>query len=188
MGEMHMRQISEVHVIVRIDGAPGATIELLRQRLMAHGDLFRLESLERVDTRVWGRLAQPRFYSGVFAAVAAVALLLATIGIYGVLSYAVTRRTHDVGVRMTLGASAGDVLRLVMRRGVAVTALGVTFGLAGSLVLTRSLASLLYGVPSTDPLTYATVAALVSAVALLACWLPARRAVRIDPMEALRCR
>jgi len=188
MGEMHMRQISPVNVIARIDGAPGATIELLRQRLMAHGDLFRLESLERVDTRVWGRLAQPRFYSGVFAAVAAVALLLATIGIYGVLSYAVTRRTHDVGVRMTLGASAGDVLRLVMRRGVAVTALGVAGGLAGSLALTRSLASLLYGVPATDPLTYAAVAALVSAVALLACWLPARRAVRIDPVEALRCR
>jgi len=114
------------------------------------------------------------------------ALLLATVGVFGVMAYSVSRRTREIGVRVALGAEAGDVLRMILGQGLRTIFIGVAIGIAGSLALTRAVASLLFGVTATDPLTYAAVTGLLVLVALLACWVPARRATRVDPLVALR--
>ncbi|MBO0858830.1 MAG: ABC transporter permease [Chloracidobacterium sp.] len=130
--------------------------------------------------------AQPRFRATLIALLAALALVLSCVGVYGVISYSVANRTHEIGLRMALGAQSRDVLRLVLRQGLTLTLAGVASGLIASLALTRLMPKLLFKVSATDPLTFIVISLLLIAVALVACWIPARRATKVDPMAALR--
>jgi putative ABC transport system permease protein len=130
-------------------------------------------------------VAVPRFYLVLVGALASLAMVLAAIGIYGVIGYAVAQRTHEIGVRMALGAHRGDVMLLVIRQGLAIVLAGVAVGLAGAWVSTRALEKLLFQVRAGDAASFAGACLLLVAVALLACYLPARSATRIDPMAAL---
>ena len=131
--------------------------------------------------------ALPRFYTALMAALAGLGVVIAAVGLYGVLAYAIAQRTREFGVRLALGAQRADILRMVLRKlGAAVTAIGLFAGAAGSLFVTRSLESMLVEVPRLDPVTYVAVVVLLAAVAVVACWIPARRATRVDPVVALR--
>ena len=139
-----------------------------------------------MEQRLADSLAGRRFSMLLLSLFAALALILAAVGIYGVMSYAVAQRTHEIGVRMALGANRSSVLAMVIKNGLVLTVSGIALGLAGASALTRLLASLLYDVKPTDPVTFGAVALLLVGVALLACYIPARRATKVVPMEALR--
>ena len=130
--------------------------------------------------------ARQNFALLLLAVFAAIALLLATLGIYGVISYGVTQRRREIGIRMALGADGANVMRLVVGQGLVLTLMGVASGLAGALALTRFLVGLLYSVRPTDPLTFIAVSLMLTGVAVLACYVPARRAAKVDPMATLR--
>jgi putative ABC transport system permease protein len=131
-------------------------------------------------------VAPARWSTTLLGVFAAVALVIAVLGVFGVLSYIVTQRTRELGIRIALGAPPSQVRRLVVGRGVLLVLVGIAFGIAGAVALTRFMGSLLYGVTATDPVTYAVVAALLVAAAPVASYLPARRATRVDPILALR--
>jgi putative ABC transport system permease protein len=131
-------------------------------------------------------VAQPRFNTFLIGLFATLAFVLSAIGIYGVISYDVTQRTGEIGVRMALGAQSRDVLRLILKQGLILTLGGLVVGLGGAILLTRFLTGLLFEVKPTDPLTYGAVASLLAFVAAVACLIPARRATKVDPLVALR--
>jgi putative ABC transport system permease protein len=145
-----------------------------------------IAQIATMDEVIAASVAARRFNLWLFGAFAACALLLAAIGIYGVISYGVAQRTHEIGVRMALGARRGDVLKLIVGQGLALTGVGIALGWMAALILTRWLKTLLFEVSATDTVTFAAIALLLGVVALLACYLPARRAMRVDPMLALR--
>ncbi len=173
-------------LVVRGAGDASPLAPVVRGAVRAADPALPVHDVMAMDARLSNSAAARRFNLSLLAALAASALALAGVGIYGVVSYVAAQRTREIGIRMALGAQRSDVLRLVIRQGIAQVILGVTLGLAGALALTRVMANLLFGVGANDPLTYAGVALSLTCVALLACWIPARRATKVDPMIALK--
>ncbi|HMY75107.1 MAG TPA: ABC transporter permease, partial [Blastocatellia bacterium] len=175
-----------ITLLVRSTLKPETLIAPIKQAIYALDPQLPVTNIKSLDDYRADSLSVPHFNTFLLSLFAGLALLLTAIGLYGVMSYAVTQRTNEIGIRLALGAQIGDVLRLILKHGLALTLLGVTVGLGASFALTRLMGSLLYDVNTTDPLTFAGVALLLLSVALSACYLPARRATKVDPMTALR--
>ena len=173
-------------LLVRTTGDPAKCAPAIRQEVAALEKDQVIEKLEPLTTTLSRMLAPRRFVMILLGLFAGIALALATVGVYGLLQYSTAQQTHDIGIRMALGARKTDILRAVVGQGLKLTLIGVVLGLAGAVALTRILSSLLYDVTATDPLTLVFVSLVLAAIALLASYLPARRAARIDPMAALR--
>ena len=175
-----------LNFVVRTEGNPMLTVDAVRTRISEVDDNVAIEGLRTMAGVMDSSIAGPRFNVALTGSFAALALMLATLGVYGVVAYSAVERTREIGLRMALGAEASDISRLMLGQGVAITALGLTVGLLAALATSRLLAGLVYGVATTDPVTYASVALVLASVAFIAVWIPARRATRVDPLIALR--
>jgi putative ABC transport system permease protein len=172
-------------VVVRTQG--GSTpVNALRMAVASIAPGVPIYRVSTMQQKISGTLERSHFDTFLLSIFAATALLLSSVGIYGVLSYTVVQRTREIGIRMALGASQAQVMRDVLSHGIRLTTLGLMVGLAGAFVVTRLLSSLLYGVGSTDAITYVVVSLILAMVALIASYLPSRRAMRVDPLVALR--
>ena len=174
-----------ITLVARGTGNAAGLMSAMKDAVWSFDRNLPISEIVTMDGVVADATAEPRFEMLLLAIFAAVALLLAAVGIYGVMSYSVSRRTHEIGIRMSLGGSRGDVLRMVLRQGMMLALGGSAAGIAAALVLSRLMTSMLYGIRPTDPVTFAGVAIALSLVALIATYIPARRATRIDPMAAL---
>ncbi len=172
--------------VVRSNAPTASLVPAIREIVASLDKDIPVYDIKTMDEYVAGSVAQPRLSSTLLGIFAALALMLAMVGIYGVMSFSVEQRTNEIGIRVTLGAQPGDVLRLVLRQGMAIAAIGVALGIGGALASSGLLKSLLFGVRSGDPVTLAGVAILLLGCVLAACYIPARRAMRVDPMVALR--
>jgi putative ABC transport system permease protein len=177
---------SGLTVLVRTVGEPLALAAAVREQVRVLDKDVPVTNVRTMDQVFGASVAQPRFSMLVVALFAVLALVLSTVGIYGVMAYSVSRRGHEIGVRMALGARSGQVLKLVLKEGMTLVALGIAIGLFGAFALTRLLATLLFGVSAKDPVMFISVATLLAAVAFIACYIPARRATKVDPLVALR--
>ena len=178
--------VPRVSIVARTAGDPLALVPFLRQDILDLNPNLPIDNVLTMEARLSSSVAQPRFYAFVLGVFAASALALAMVGIYGVLAHTVSRRSREIGLRMALGADGGRIRSLVIRQGALLVGVGVMFGLVGALVASRALESLLFGVTTLDLPTLTAVPVLLVTVAIAACYLPARRATRVDPMDALR--
>jgi putative ABC transport system permease protein len=180
------RQTGRENLVIRTQGDPLNIVGSVRREVKALDPDQPIAAVRPMTVWVNSSVATPRYRTTLLALFAALAMILAATGIYGVMSYSVAQRTHEIGVRMALGARRLDVLKLVVRQGMLLAVIGVVVGLGGAYALTRVMSTLLFGVTAKDPLTFGVVAALLIAVAFLACFVPARRATKVDPLTALR--
>ena len=178
--------IRSVAVIVRTAAEPAAVTHAIEDVVRGIDKDLPLYSVRTMDEMLDASIARQRMSMVVFVVFAGVALVLASIGLYGVVAHGVTERTHEIGVRMALGAERRHVLALVVRQGLSMAVLGTVVGLAAALALSRSIESLLFRVAPTDPATFAAVIVMLLGVATIACYVPAWRAARVDPTQALR--
>jgi putative ABC transport system permease protein len=176
----------EMTLAVRTSADPAGVSNAIREQVLGVDKDLPLYNVATMDQLVSESVAQPRLNLSLITAFAVLALLLAAVGVYGVMAYTVTQRTQEFGIRMALGASRGDVLNQVIREGGKLAALGLALGLGAALALTRMMASLLYGVAPSDPVALAAAAVVLAIVAFVACYLPALRATRVEPIVALR--
>jgi len=173
-------------MVIRTKSDPASLMESLRAEMLSMDKTLPVYSLKPMTEYLHDSLSRRRFNMVLLSVFAAVALVLAAVGIYGVISYTVSQRTHEIGIRLAIGAHAGNILRLVIGQAMLLTIIGIALGLAASFALTRLMESLLFEVSATDPLTFGVIAAILTGVALAACLVPARRATKVDPMTALR--
>lgn len=178
--------LQDMTLLVRTATDPASIVPALRQAVWSIDPNQPISNVSTMEKIVADSIAQPRLNMALMALFGALALVLAAVGIYGLLSYAVTQRTQEMGIRMALGAQAGDVLALVLKQGMALAIIGQVIGLAGAFALTRLIRGLLFGVTPTDGTIFVAVAGVLTTIALLACYLPARRATKVNPLEALR--
>ena len=176
----------QMTMVVKTTNDPHSLITAVQREVTALDKELPVFSIKTMDEYMSASVAAPRFNTTLLAIFAAVALVLTIVGLYGVMSYSVAQRTNEIGIRMALGAQTRDVLRLIVSQGFKLVLLGLAIGLIGAFALMRVISSLLFGVTTKDPVTFAAVAIILAVVALLACYIPARRAARIDPLEALR--
>jgi len=177
---------SSMNLVVRTAGDPRAFVNAVRAKVFEADREQPVTAIRTMEEVLESGAAQPRFTTSLLGGLSLTALILAIVGIYGVIAYSVAERTREMGIRMALGAGRADILRLVLRQGILLAGAGIAIGLAAAIALTRLLARLLYRVSATDPVTFGACALLFTAVALLASYIPARRATRVDPTIALR--
>ncbi len=177
---------NQMTIVVRTTNDPHSLITAVQNEVHAMDRELPVFNVKTMDEYISATVAAPRFNATLLVLFASVALVLTIVGLYGVMSYSVAQRTNEIGIRMALGAQTRDVLRLIVSQGFKLVLLGLAIGLVGAFALMRVIASLLFGVTTKDPLTFAAVAVLLAVVALLACYIPARRATRLDPLSALR--
>jgi putative ABC transport system permease protein len=174
------------NLVIRVQGDPANLAAAVRREVKALDPDQPVSAVKTMDDWVATSVSAPRYRTSLLALFALIALVLASTGIYGVMSYSVSQRTHEIGVRIALGAGGFDVLKMIVRQGMSLVAVGLALGLVGAIALTRVMSSVLFEVTPKDPLTFAVVAVFLAFVALLACYIPARRATKVDPLVALR--
>src|SRR5262249_16198912 len=174
------------YVVVRSNRSLSGLVPDLKGIVLGLDPKLPIEEMNSMDQLLSEELARPRFNLVLLAIFALLAVTLTAVGIYGLISYSVRQRTHEIGVRMALGAEGRDVLRLIVGQGLALALIGVAIGIVAALALTRLMTSLLYEVSATDPITFVVISLMLIGVAVGACFAPAYRATRIDPMVALR--
>jgi putative ABC transport system permease protein len=178
--------INNMAIIVKASGDPNQLIAAAREQVKAVDPNQPIYGVRTMDEIRAESVAPERLNLTLLSIFAGIALVLAVVGIYGVMSYTVTQRTHEIGIRMAIGAQPRDVFRMVVGQGMMLALIGVAFGLVGAFALTRLMATMLFGVEPTDPATFASIAVLLTGVALVACYIPGRRATKVDPVVSLR--
>jgi putative ABC transport system permease protein len=176
-----------MYLVVRTTTDPAQMATTITKEIQAYDPEMPVFDLSTMDERLYDSLSRRRFSMLLLGVFAVMASILAAIGIYGVIAYSVNQRTHEIGIRLALGAEPAQILRLVVRQALILVSIGIAIGLAGAFALTRIMASLLYGVSATDGFTFIITALLLGAVALIASYVPSRRAAKVDPCVALRC-
>jgi putative ABC transport system permease protein len=179
-------ELRTLHLAMRTQSDPAAVVSAVRATIASLDSQIAVADVKTMQANVQESIAPQRFNLFLLGLFAALAVFLAAVGVYGVLSYSVTQRTREIGVRVAMGAQRSSILAMTIREGMQLTFVGAAIGLGGALLLTRLMAGLLYGVTARDPLTFVAVIAVMSLVSLAACYLPARRATRVDPLVALR--
>jgi ABC-type antimicrobial peptide transport system permease subunit len=185
--ETQRQSLDETENLVLSSSATGGIAAALRSTIHDLDRTAVLSDVSTLDARLDEQKAQRRFQTYLLTAFAALALALAGAGVFGMMHYSVVQRTQEIGVRMALGARRGNVVRMVLGQGLALAAVGMGLGVAGALALMRTISSLLFGVTPADPVTFGVVLLTLTAMALAGCSVPARRATKVDPIEALRC-
>ena len=178
--------LSFMAIAVRTAGDPFALVNAVRTQVQSVDPEIPVFGVSSMEELISKSVSEPRFNSVLLASFAGLALLLAAVGIYGVIAYSVTQRTHEIGIRMALGAEPRRVAKRIVEEGARLALIGIALGIVASLVLARLIANFLFGVTATDPSTFCGVSILLTLVALAACYIPARRAAKVDPIVALR--